>query len=176
MEELVHCCSFTHFFEIPQISIGHLKAGQEIKVVLGYVTEVKNEPDSHTMRFFLPAAIKPKRVPRQTTKIGNNGRNSPELGSIQEMVDEPLAPLSIKVIASIQGVIKSVSCSTHDVVVESKGEIAQRPSWHKSIVTFDGLTTDMDRDFILLITPDEPIKPRLYAEVICSFKRLKNNN
>ncbi|XP_021950085.1 von Willebrand factor A domain-containing protein 5A [Folsomia candida] len=155
--------------DIFKVSIGRLKPGQEVKVVVGYVTEAKNDADTHTVRFFLPTAITPRCLP--TAKIPCcNSFSQRSKGSIimpeLQMTEESVAPLSIKVIASMQGKIKSVESPSHKIVVEHKGEILQKPMWYKSIATLEGLTTEMDRDFVLFIKPEESIKARLYAETL----------
>ncbi len=82
------------------MSIGRLQAGQEVKIVVGYVTEVKNDVDSHAMRFFLPMTITPpihKLVANGHFTQRNNNKEILEDEEL-EMTDESPAPLLIKVI------------------------------------------------------------------------------
>jgi hypothetical protein len=66
---------------------------------------------------------------------------------------------------SLQGGIRTIESPTHQVVVSEKDVISEKPSWTRALVQLVGDTTDMDRDFILLITPEEIHKPRVYIEV-----------
>lgn len=45
------------------MSIGYLKPGNEAKIVLRYVTEVKNERGTPTIRFVIPTTIAPRYTP-----------------------------------------------------------------------------------------------------------------
>ena len=75
------------------------------------------------------------------------------------------APLTIRVNVSLQGAIKSIECPTHSVKTVEQGPIPEKSNWTRGIVELTGKTTDMDRDFVLLITPEEVHIPRLYSEV-----------
>ena len=76
------------------------------------------------------------------------------------------APVSIRTNVSIEGGIKSVESPTHRIVVSNQGPVPGKLGWTKVTVELSrGQTTDMDRDFVLLVTPEEPHKPRLYLEV-----------
>jgi len=44
------------------VRIGFLKPGAQVKVVIGYVTEVKNEKGSNALRFFIPTTVAPRYI------------------------------------------------------------------------------------------------------------------
>ena len=50
-----------------QVRIGYLKPGNQAKIIIGYVTEVKNERDSNAIRFYVPTTVAPRYVPKNTT-------------------------------------------------------------------------------------------------------------
>ncbi len=129
--------------------------------MIGYVTEVKNDPDSHAIRFFIPTTVAPRYVPST-----DNDPKSSKLANMTFSNSAP-APMNIKTIVAIQGGIKSIeSLSGHKIVVESKGQIPEKPTWTRAVVSLDGNVTQMDRDFVLLITPIEAVMtPRVYYEV-----------
>lgn len=50
-------------------------------------------------------------------------------------------------------------------MIESKGVSPNNANWTQAAVSLQSKTTDMDRDFVLLVEPAEAHKPRLYIEV-----------
>jgi len=75
------------------------------------------------------------------------------------------APLTIRVNVSLQGAIKSIESPTHKMDTVEKGPIPEKSNWTRGVVELNGKTTDMDRDFVLLVTPQDVHVPRLYSEV-----------
>lgn len=75
------------------------------------------------------------------------------------------APLEINVNVAIQGKIKSINSPTHAIQITSSGSITEKPTWTRAAIGLAGTTTDMDRDFLLNIIPEEVHVPRLYQEV-----------
>lgn len=143
-----------------QIRVGFLKPGSQVKVTIGYVTEVKNEPGSNAIRFYIPTTSSPRYV--SPTETGTKVEDIKDM----QFSDSSAAPLSIKVAVSLQGGIKSITSPTHQVKVAKIQTIPEHEIWHKAIVELSGNTTDMDRDFVLEILPEEIYKPRLYSEVV----------
>ncbi|XP_021948454.1 von Willebrand factor A domain-containing protein 5A [Folsomia candida] len=148
--------------DVFHLKIGFLKPGALAKVVIGYVTEVKNDADSHAIRFVIPTTVAPRYVPPS-----DHDQKSDDLANMTFSSTSP-APLNIKVVACIQGEIKSAdSLSSHKILVKSKGTIPEQPGWNKAVVTLVGNVTEMDRDFVLLVTPLEAVmKPRVYYEIL----------
>lgn len=143
--------------------MGFLKPGVQVKIIIEYVTEVKNEPGTSTIRFYVPTTIAPRYVsPAETHDQANDIKN-------MEFSTTSPAPLSLKVTVSMLGGIKSIQSPTHKVNVQKSTPIPENDGWHKAIVELSGETTDMDRDFVLNIEPEEKHKPRLFSEVICTL-------
>jgi len=78
---------------------------------------------------------------------------------------EPPAPLTIRVNVCLQGGIKTIESPTHKVDTVEKGPIPEKPHWSRAVVELHGKTTDMDRDFVLFVIPEDIHVPRLYSEV-----------
>lgn len=108
-------------------------------------------------------------APRYIPANANNDKSAKALGQMS-FSTKAAAPLNIKVMASIQGRIQAVkSLSGHDILVHNQGVIPVQAAgnWNKVVVTLDGNVTEMDRDFVLLVTPAEAVMtPRVYYEVI----------
>lgn len=145
--------------DIFKLRVGFLKPGSEVKVIIGYTTEVKTEPGSNAIRFYIPTTIAPRYV--SPTETDDKAK---DIKAMKFSPSSP-APLSLKVAVSLQGKIKSIECPTHKVKVDNKGPIKENPAWEKAFVELVGESTDMDRDFVLNILPEEVHKPRLYSEV-----------
>lgn len=137
--------------------MGFLKPGAHVKIIID-ITEVKNEPGTNNIRFYVPTTIAPRYVPATDDQ-------AIDIENMKFMCSSP-APLSLKVLVSIQGAIKSIDSPTHKVTVKKSKPISENDIWHKAIVQLSAQTTDMDRDFVLTIEPEEKHKPRLYSEVI----------
>ncbi|XP_037045008.1 von Willebrand factor A domain-containing protein 5A-like [Bradysia coprophila] len=144
--------------DIFKLRIGFLKPEAEVKIIIEYITEVKNEPGSDNIRFYVPTTIAPRYVSAKETDDG-----AIAIRNMKFSLTSP-APLSISVTISMQGGIKSIESPTHNVRVEKLKRISEDDVWHKTVVELSGKTTDMDRDFVLNIVPEESHTPRLYSE------------
>ncbi|OXA49596.1 von Willebrand factor A domain-containing protein 5A [Folsomia candida] len=130
--------------DIFKLKIGFLKPNSIAKVVVGYVTEVNNDPDTNSIRFFMPTTVAPRYVPGSETD-----QRSTDLAGMSHSADPP-APLSIKVVAAIQGGIKAVrSLSHHKIRVESRGPIPERIGWTKAVVTL--VDHEGKTEFVILL-------------------------
>ncbi|XP_037037777.1 von Willebrand factor A domain-containing protein 5A-like isoform X2 [Bradysia coprophila] len=142
-----------------KLRVGSLRPGARVKVTIEYVTEVKNEPGTNNIRFYIPTTIAPRYISANET--------DPQAMDIRNMKfsSSSPAPLSMRVEVSVQGGIKSVVSPTHTVTVEkSEATTFENDDWQKATVELSGQTTDMDRDFVIIIEPREKHQPRLYSE------------
>ncbi|CAL8143672.1 unnamed protein product [Orchesella dallaii] len=144
--------------DIFKVRVGYLKPGSQVKVIIGYVTEVKNEPGTNAIRFYIPTTVAPRYV--------SPSEKDEKAEDIRKMTysDTSPAPLTLKVAVSLQDDIKSIESPTHSIKVEKQGPVPGKQSWQKALVELSGTTTDMDRDFVLNILPEQIHKPRLYSE------------
>ncbi len=141
--------------------MGCLKPGARVKITIEYITEVKNEPGTNNIRFYIPTTI----APRYVSPTEKDDHQAMDVKKIRYSCSSP-APLSLKVRVSLQGGFKSIASPTHKVTVDITKPTREGDTWHKAIVALSGHTTDMDRDFVLNIEPEERHKPRLYSEVM----------
>lgn len=138
-----------------------MKPGTQVKIIIHYVTELKNETGTNAIRFHIPATIAPRYVSEvdDTMKDIHNTAFS----------SSPPVLLSLEVTVYLQGGIKSIKSPTHSVNVNNSGTIPENELWHKAVVELSAQTTEMDRYFVLTIVPEELYKPRLYSEVKFTF-------
>ncbi|XP_037040285.1 von Willebrand factor A domain-containing protein 5A-like [Bradysia coprophila] len=142
-----------------KLRVGSLRPGSRVKVTIEYVTEVKNEPGTNNIRFYIPTTIAPRYISAEETD-----RQAMDIRNMTFSQSSPV-PLSMRVDVSIQGGIKSIVSPTHTVTVEkSEATTYENDDWQKATVELSGQTTDMDRDFVIIIEPREKHKPRLYSE------------
>lgn len=132
--------------------VGLLTPGAEVKIIIVYVTELKNKPSSKSIQFSIPNSIAPRFVLQD---ISNSNTNF--------SLSRP-GELTLKVSVLLQGKIKSISSPTHKVKVEITGSMPDKPTWEKAVVEFTTHTTRFIRDFALNIEPVEPHQARLYNE------------
>lgn len=139
-----------------KLRVGCLKPGAHVKIIIEYITEVKNEPGTSNIRFYVPTTIAPRYVSNTETDV-----QAIDIKNMEFSSSSP-APLSMQVRVSMQGGIKSIESPTHAVTIKKS-----KPNeiWHEALVELSGQTTDMDRDFVLTIEPEERHEPRLYSEV-----------
>ncbi|CAL8104254.1 unnamed protein product [Orchesella dallaii] len=144
--------------DIFKIRVGFLKPGSQVKVIIGYVTQVKNEPGTNAIRFYIPTTVAPRYV-----SPSEKDDKAKEIGNMRFSDSSP-ARLTLKVVVSLQDKIKSIESPTHSIQVEKQGQIPGKQGWEKALVKLSGTTIDMDRDFVLNILPEQIHKPRLYSE------------
>jgi len=146
--------------DIFNIRVGHLNPGVEVKVIIGYVTEVKNEGSS-SMRFVLPTTVAPRYTPPGQQPISDGtGTN------IIQHTGNSDVPLTINLAVSMNEEIYSVTSPTHSIISQPcSANDLPGPNWNKWNVTLKSGVTQMDRDFVVLITLKDILKPRLFKSV-----------
>jgi len=144
--------------DIFNLKVGHLNSGVEVKVIVGYVTEVKNEGSS-SMRFVLPTTIAPRYTPEGHQHISDGTNTIQHTGNSD-------VPLTINLAVSMNEEILSVKSPTHSILAEPcNGNDFPGAKWNKWDVTLKSIVTQMDRDFVVLITLKEILTPRLFKSV-----------
>lgn len=128
-------------------SVGNLLPGQEIIVQLEYVAEVPREGSA--LRWRLPTTVSPRYVPEK-------GRNADQMDDA-ERISPPVtaAPLpyrlTLRVEADLGTSIASVESPSHKTRVKMEGTAA--------VVELAGDEGLMDRDFVLLLQPEDTVAP-----------------
>ena len=134
--------------DIFQLKLGSLSPGAECLVTVTYVTELPVEETK--TRLTIPTTIAPKYVPggqEESSVVPTVLRN------ILYKRDSP-APLSLTMKILMKTRITSVESPSHNLQTKlEEGE-----------VKFAGDTAALDRDIIVLITSEEPFKPKIMME------------
>lgn len=133
-------------------SVGNIPPGKEVLVKITYVAEVGLEGDA--VRFVLPTTVSPRYAPQQD-QVGV-GRSTAEAVNPTTKWTVPYG-LDLKVHLDMPSAIRGVESPTHPISTEIDGKAGT--------VTLGNRTTQLDRDFVLLVRTAEPQKPRAWVEV-----------
>ncbi|CAL8104173.1 unnamed protein product [Orchesella dallaii] len=144
--------------DIFKVKVGYLKPGAQAKVIIGYVTEVKNEIGTNASRFYIPTTVAPRYVSPTETK-----KKDEEVAKMKFM-DIPSAPLTLTVSVFSQEDLRSIESPSHVINIQKQGIFPEKKTWRRTLVELKGKTTDMDRDFVMILVPEAVHEPRLYVE------------
>jgi len=138
--------------DIFQLKIGNLSPGSGCTVKITYLMELPVE-DGKT-RVTIPTTIAPRYVP---AKDGSDVAK--KIASIEYDFTSP-APLHLKMDIAMKTKIMSVTSPSHEIV----NQMEDKDGSFAAVTKFDGTTTDMDRDIVVLIDSDEPHQPKVVVE------------
>jgi len=138
--------------DIFQLKIGNLSPGAGCTVKITYLMELPVE-DGKT-RVTIPTTIAPRYVPPQDGSVV-----AKKIASIEYDFTSP-APLHLEVDIAMKTKIVSVTSPSHEIVTQME----DRAGSFTALTKFDGTTTDMDRDIVVLIDSDEPHQPKVVIE------------
>ena len=139
--------------DVFEIKVGQLKPGSKAKVVIKYISELPVEEEA--VRLTVPTTV----APRYTPPSDNTGE-AKALAGITYTLDSP-APLVITTDVWSKNSIKTLRSPSHSVVGEDsrkEGELYATKS------TLSGTTSDMNRDFILMIESENIHDPVVFLE------------
>ncbi|CAG0890317.1 unnamed protein product [Darwinula stevensoni] len=139
-----------------QAKIGNLPAGSVATIKLSYVTEATAE--GNALRFFLPTTIAPRYIPPSDTSEA-----AKIIGDIDYSTFSP-CPMEIHVHIETERKTLSIDSPTHEINILLKNEALRNRKYLKTEVKLQGVSTDMDRDFVLLLETESPHQPRLILE------------
>eukprot|EP00090_Calanus_glacialis_P005452 TRINITY_DN14219_c0_g1_i3.p1 TRINITY_DN14219_c0_g1~~TRINITY_DN14219_c0_g1_i3.p1 ORF type:complete len:804 (+),score=256.05 TRINITY_DN14219_c0_g1_i3:133-2544(+) len=138
--------------DIFQLNVGNLSPGAGCKVKITYLMELPVE-DGKT-RLTIPTTIAPKYVPAK-----DGSEVAKKISSIEYDLTSP-AELHLQLDISMKSKISSVTSPSHQMTTEMKKKL----NLYEAVTKFDGMTTDMDRDIIVLIDSNEPNQPKIFLE------------
>ncbi|CAG0895342.1 unnamed protein product [Darwinula stevensoni] len=139
--------------EIFVANVGNLPAGRRASITISYVTQATMDEDA--LRFFLPTTIAPRYVPH-----GDNSEATKTIGAIEY---SSFSPCPLKIHAIIETHQKAlVKSPTHSIELLSKNMRSDVTKLFKTELALKGMSTDMDKDFVLLLKT--PHQPRLILE------------
>ncbi|CAG0884651.1 unnamed protein product [Cyprideis torosa] len=150
--------------DVFKVVIGNIPPSSQAIVKISYVTELHVEEES--IRFYLPTTIAPRYSPMHEPEAQSNQdkRAAKDLAQLEHSFDSP-CPLEISCDIESASAIVSVSSPTHAISTS----VSQDGDVKKQKVLLSGRTTDMDRDFVLLIKPHDIHQPRLIIEESWDF-------
>ena len=135
--------------------LGNIPANEKIHVEITYVGELKHDAEADGIRFTLPTRIAP-RYGRQPTV----GPGSPVQadGGVQITVDIAMAPGSF---------VRGVQSPTHPIAVtlgstSTPGD--SNPANHQASSTLSLGSTELDKDFVLIVLVKETGNPKALVE------------
>ena len=132
-------------------SIGNLPPGAEAQIELTYVSELTCEGDS--IRFTLPTTVSPRYAPAEDQ--GGIGRAPADVLNPPRASDVPYG-LSFTARAAIPGRIRRIESPSHPISIDLGPDHAT--------VTLAQEQVALDRDLVLLVTPDEVAAPQIALE------------
>jgi Ca-activated chloride channel family protein len=132
-------------------SVGNVLPGQEVVVELTWEAELPVEGDA--IRFMVPTTVAPRYAPKEDLR-GVSPTPAERVSPPVEL-DVPYG-LQLDVDIELPCAVRAVESPSHPVRLELDGTRAH--------VTLSHDTVAMDRDFVLLITPQESGKPQVLLE------------
>jgi len=132
-------------------SIGNLAPGAEAQIELTYVTELTYEGDS--IRFTLPTTVSPRYAPAENQ--GGIGRPQADVLNPPHASDVPYG-LSFTAHVKAPGPIRRIESPSHPIAIDLGADHAT--------VTLAQQQVALDRDLVLLVTPNEVAVPQIVLE------------
>eukprot|EP00092_Neocalanus_flemingeri_P009192 GFUD01009893.1.p1 GENE.GFUD01009893.1~~GFUD01009893.1.p1 ORF type:complete len:803 (+),score=226.34 GFUD01009893.1:227-2635(+) len=141
--------------DIFELKVGHLSPGAKCKVKITYIMELPVE--NGKTKLTIPTTIAPRYVPADDASEA-----ATKIASIEHDLTSQ-APVILQLDIEMKTKITSVTSPSHLIVNEIK-EKETEESLYKAVTRFDGMTSDMDRDIIVLIESEEPNQPKVFYE------------
>jgi len=132
-------------------SVGNILPGQEVVVELTWAVELGMEGEA--IRFMLPTTVAPRYAPEEDQR-GVSPTRAERVSPPVEL-DVPYG-LDLEVDIALPCPVRAVDSPSHPVRFEVNGTRAR--------VTLSHGVAAMDRDFVLLITPQEAHRPQVLVE------------
>ncbi len=138
--------------------LGNIPASATVHVELTYIGELKHDAEANGIRFTLPTAIAPRYGTQPPGPRGPGGVSAQEEGGIEITVDVKMPEGS-----SIQG----IQSPSHPIAVTlGKTSTSTTPpvSLHCASATLSSTSTELDRDFVLVVQITEQNAPKALLE------------
>lgn len=139
--------------------LGNVPAGESVHVEITYVGEIKHDAEADGIRFTLPTTIAPRYGTRHPDNfVVGSGVSVQESGGISITVDASVAKGSF---------IRGVQSPTHPIAV-TLGNVSTSgntdPVMHQASATLSLASSELDRDFVLIIQTKENGTPKAIME------------
>ena len=140
--------------DVFEIKVGQLKPGSKARVVVKYISELPVEGEA--VRLTVPMTIAPRYAPPS-----DNSGAAKAVAGIKYTLDSP-APLVISTDVWSKSSIKTLRSPSHSVIkTEDSRKVGEM---YATKSTLSGNTSDMNRDFILMIESENIHDPAVYLE------------
>ncbi|CAG8794717.1 14940_t:CDS:2, partial [Dentiscutata erythropus] len=143
--------------DIFQCSIGNITAGQTVVIKITYVTELKHDAESESVRFVFPTAIAPRYGSSDSSSSNDGKKLVPDVVSYTYKTDYYL---KLAITCRMTSVIQSIESPSHHISVELN--IDGNPNVSK--ITLAEQITFLEKDFILVVKSLGLDQPRAFVE------------
>lgn len=144
-------------------TLGNIPAGEKVVVQITYVGELKHDAETDGTRFTLPTRIAPRygSLPNSTVRSGTTAQ---EEGGIKVTVDAVVPEGSF---------IRSVQSPTHPIAVTmgtTSTAPKDDPALHRASATLSLGTSQLDKDFVLIVLAKDTGVPAALLESHSTIK------
>lgn len=137
--------------------LGNIAKGESVRVEITYVGELKHDAEADGIRYTLPTAIAPR---YGAASLAGEGLQAQENGGIKITIDACMAKG-----AFIQG----IQSPTHPIAVAlgktSTSSSVDDPVAHQASVTLSLGTSELDKDFVVIVQTQDSGIPRALMEI-----------
>ncbi|KAI4142080.1 MAG: hypothetical protein L6R39_005086 [Caloplaca ligustica] len=137
--------------------LGNIPANEKVHVEITYVGELKHDAEADGIRFTIPTHIAPRYGTISSTQYAT-GSTAVEKGGIKITIDASVAEGSF--IRGIQSPTHPIAVSMGATSTSSDVEVAM----HKASATLSLGTTELDKDFVLIVLTKDTGTPKALLE------------
>ncbi|KAI9878849.1 MAG: hypothetical protein M1830_010321 [Pleopsidium flavum] len=138
--------------------LGNVPAGQKVIVDITYVGELKHDAETDGIRFTVPTAIAPRYGTLAHDSLQRSGTAANDSGGIRITVDASLTEGSF---------IQGIQSPSHPIAVtmgSTSTGTQQDPQMYKASATLSLGSTELDKDFVLMIVAKDNATPIAFLE------------
>jgi len=141
--------------------LGNIPAGQKVIVDITYVGELKHDAETDGIRFTVPTTIAPRYG--TTSHSTSHGVPANDSGGIRITVDASLTEGSF---------IRGIQSPSHPIAVtmgSTSTGTQEDPHMHKASATLSLGSTELDKDFVLVVLAKDTATPKALLEAHSSI-------
>lgn len=144
--------------DVFQTRIGNLPAGEKVVVDIFYVGELKHDAETDGIRFMIPTKIAPRYGTSSPQPWHGGGVGANDGDGIRITVDASLEEGSF---------IRGIQSPSHPIAVtlgSTSTRMQEEPQMHTASATLTLGSTELDRDFVLVLLAKDTATPRALLE------------
>ncbi len=149
--------------DVFQTRIGNIPAGQKVIVDIVYIGELKHDAETDGIRFTIPTQIAPRYGTPSPESWPRGGVDADDSGGIRITVDISLEEGSF---------IRGIQSPSHPIAVtlgSTSTRMQEEPKMHTASATLTLGSTELDKDFVLVLLAKETATPRALLEAHSSI-------